>query len=131
MPAGEYGKTVFINRPFDSAYAALFEAIVFAVHDAGFLAKCARERLDSSEVRLQKILSLIAESKFSIHDLSRTELDKDSALPRFNMPLELGIDLGCKMVASRQNAADFRFRALSFSKVHLRHRRTRRPHAWE
>lgn len=96
MAAGEYGKNVFINCPFDSAYAPLFEAIVFTVHDAGFRAKCARERLDSSEVRLQKILSLIAESKFSIHDLSRTELDKDSELPRFNMPLELGMDLGCK-----------------------------------
>ncbi len=96
MPANEYDKTVFINCPFDSSYAPLFEAIVFAVHDAGFLAKCARERLDSSEVRLQKIVSLIAESRFSIHDISRTELDETSALPRFNMPLELGIDLGCK-----------------------------------
>jgi hypothetical protein len=96
MPAGGYGKNVFINCPFDSAYAPLFEAIVFTVHDAGFRAKCARERLDSSEVRLQKILDLISGSQFSIHDLSRTELDEASLLPRFNMPLELGIDLGCK-----------------------------------
>src|SRR6266545_4234952 len=100
MPANEYDKTVFINCPFDSSYAPLFEAIVFAVHDAGFRPKCARERLDSSEIRLQKIVELIRASRYSIHDLSRTELDQATALPRFNMPLELGIDLGCKSFSS-------------------------------
>jgi hypothetical protein len=92
----EYDQNVFINCPFDKEYAPLFEAIVFAVNDAGFRPKSARERLDSSQVRLQKIVDLIASSRYSIHDLSRTELDDATALPRFNMPLELGIDLGCK-----------------------------------
>jgi hypothetical protein len=96
MPAAEYERNVFINCPFDPAYAPIFEALVFAVQDAGFRPTCARERLDSSEVRLQKILDLISRARFSIHDLSRTELDETNALPRFNMPLELGIDLGCK-----------------------------------
>lgn len=59
MPIGDYERNVFINCPFDTAYALIFEAIVFAVHDAGFRPKCARERLDSSEVRLQKIVDLI------------------------------------------------------------------------
>jgi hypothetical protein len=92
----EYGENVFINCPFDSLYAPIFEAIVFAVHDAGFRPKSARERLDSGELRLQKIIGLIAASRYSIHDLSRTELDVATALPRFNMPLELGLDLGCR-----------------------------------
>jgi len=92
----EYDLNVFINCPFDSEYTPLFEAIVFAVSDAGFRPKCARERLDSSQVRLQKIFELIASCRYSIHDLSRTDLDEASSLPRFNMPLELGIDLGCK-----------------------------------
>jgi hypothetical protein len=92
----EYELNVFINCPFDSEYASIFEAIVFAVNDAGFRPKCARERLDSSQIRLKKIVDLISASRFSIHDLSRTTLDHVSALPRFNMPLELGIDLGCK-----------------------------------
>src|SRR5712691_901091 len=96
MAAADYNRNVFINCPFDSAYAPIFEAIVFAVQDAGFRPKCARERLDSSQVRLQKIVDLISTARFSIHDLSRTELDDANALPRFNMPLELGIDLGCK-----------------------------------
>ena len=92
----EFDRNVFINCPFDAAYAPMFEAIVFAVHDSGFRPKCARERLDSSEIRLQKIVDLIRSSRYSIHDLSRTELDVSTSLPRFNMPLELGIDLGCK-----------------------------------
>lgn len=96
MRHAEYDQNVFINCPFDTEYAPLFEAIVFAVNDAGFRSKCARERLDSSQVRLQKILELISASRYSIHDLSRTALDEASALPRFNMPLELGIDIGCK-----------------------------------
>jgi hypothetical protein len=92
----EYERNVFINCPFDDDYAPLFESIVFAINDAGFRSKCARERLDSSQVRLQKIVELISSSRYSIHDLSRTTLDTPNALPRFNMPLELGIDLGCK-----------------------------------
>lgn len=92
----DYERSVFINCPFDAEYAPLFEAIVFAIHGSGFLPKCSRERLDSSQIRLQKIVDLIAASRYSIHDLSRTDLDAEHALPRFNMPLELGIDLGCK-----------------------------------
>ena len=96
MKHEEYEQNVFINCPFDAQYAPLFEAIVFAVNDAGSRPKCARERLDSSQIRLQKIAELISSSRYSIHDLSRTELDEANALPRFNMPLELGMDLGCK-----------------------------------
>lgn len=99
-----YDLNVFINCPFDRDYEPIFEAIVFAVHDAGFRPRSARERLDSSEIRLQKIIKLIGMSRFSIHDLSRTELDRTTALPRFNMPLELGIDLGCKAFSARHRA---------------------------
>ena len=92
----DFERNVFINCPFDAAYAPMFEAIVFAVKDAGFEPRSARERLDSSQIRLHKIIELIRRSRYSIHDLSRTELDETTSLPRFNMPLELGIDLGCK-----------------------------------
>jgi len=92
----EFERNVFINCPFDAEYAPIFEAIVFAVHDCGFRPKSARERLDSSQIRLQKIYGLIRDSLYSIHDLSRTQLDQSTKLPRFNMPLELGVDLGCK-----------------------------------
>jgi hypothetical protein len=58
-------------------------------------------------VRLHKIIEIIATCRYSIHDLSRTELDRTSALPRFNMPLELGIDLGCRAYGSSQADKSF------------------------
>lgn len=51
---------------------------------------------DAAETRIDKLYRIIAESRYSIHDLSRTELDAANGLPRFNMPLELGIFLGAK-----------------------------------
>ena len=96
MKSPHYNDNVFINCPFDSAYKPLFDAMVFAVHDCGFIARCALEEGDASEVRIDKIYSIIADSCYGIHDISRIELDDDSNFPRFNMPLELGIFLGAK-----------------------------------
>jgi hypothetical protein len=89
-------ENVFINCPFDSAFERLFRAFVFAVQDCGFTPRCALEVDDGSEVRIDKIRRIIGESKFGIHDISRTEVDPVSGLPRFNMPLELGMFLGAK-----------------------------------
>lgn len=96
MPVPRYDEGVFINCPFDEAYAPLFQALVFAVHDCGFLARCALEAADSGEVRIAKILRIIRECRIGIHDISRTEADAASGLPRFNMPLELGLFLGAR-----------------------------------
>ncbi len=96
MKSSHYNDNVFINCLFDSAYKSLFDAMVFAVHDCGFIARCALEEGDASEVRINKIYSIIADSCYGIHDISRIELDDDSNFPRFNMPLELGIFLGAK-----------------------------------
>ena len=103
----EYARNVFINCPFDDEYTPIFEAIVFTIQACGFRPLCARSRLNSSEVRLHKILEIINECRYSIHDLSRTELDRTSALPRFNMPLELGIDLGCRAFGSGHDSKTF------------------------
>ena len=86
-----YNDNVFINCPFDSTYKPLFDAMVFAVYDCGFIARCALEEEDASQVRIDRIYNIIADCRYGIHDISRTELDRDSGLPRFNMPLELGI----------------------------------------
>jgi hypothetical protein len=87
---------VFVNCPFDSAYQRVFRAIVFAVIHCGFRARCALEIDDSAEVRIDKIFKIVEECRYGIHDLSRTELDSRTRLPRFNMPLELGLFLGAK-----------------------------------
>ena len=92
-PAG-YDDNLFINCPFDEPYKALFYAITFTVIDCGFNARCALEERYSAQNRLSKIEKIISECKYGIHDISRTEPDKQTGLPRFNMPLELGIFLG-------------------------------------
>ena len=89
-------ESVFINCPFDAEYRPLFRALVFVVQDCGFLPRSSLEWDDGAEVRIEKIRRLIAESPFGVHDISRTELDPASGLPRFNMPLELGMFLGAK-----------------------------------
>src|SRR6266446_2651699 len=97
----DYDTSVFINCPFDAEYQQLFEALVFAVYECGFIARSARESRDASQVRIDKIFRIIAECRYGIHDISRTELDTTSQLPRFNMPLELGMFLGAKYYGNK------------------------------
>jgi len=87
---------VFLNCPFDDQYAPLFQAVIFAVLDCGFRPRCALEVDDASEVRFEKIARIIADCKYGIHDISRTQPDAATGLPRFNMPLELGMFLAAK-----------------------------------
>jgi hypothetical protein len=94
-------RDVFINCPFDSKYQIFFRAIVFVVVRSGFRPRCSLETDDSSENRYQKICKIIKECRYGIHDISRTELDPSSGLPRFNMPLELGVFLGAKYFGGR------------------------------
>lgn len=99
-PSKKFATGVFINCPFDAKYKPLFDCLVFTTIYCGYLARSAREIDDGSQVRIDKIFRIIEESRFGIHDLSRTELDRATALPRFNMPLELGIFLGAKRFGS-------------------------------
>ena len=94
MARSDFADSVFINCPFDREYSPLFEALVFCIIDCGFVPRCGLEEPDSGEARIRRIQSLIRTSQYSIHDLSRVELTPD--LPRFNMPFELGLDLGCR-----------------------------------
>ena len=97
MPTGRTSaEDVFINCPFDDAYAPLFQTLIFAIYACGFQPRSARESDDGAQMRLEKLYDIIEECRYGIHDLSRTALDAANGLPRFNMPLELGIFLGCK-----------------------------------
>lgn len=89
-------RDVFINCAFDSHFLPVFQAIVFTVVRSGFRARCALETADGSESRFSKIQQIIEQCRFGIHDISRVESDGDPPLPRFNMPLELGVFLGAK-----------------------------------
>lgn len=89
-------RDVFINCPFDPAYRVMFRAIVFAITRSGFRARCALEVDDASQNRWASISDIVDQCRYGIHDISRTEPDGDPPLPRFNMPLELGLFLGAK-----------------------------------
>lgn len=96
MARQKYRLSVFVNCPFDNKYRKLFQAIIFTIYDCGFVARSALEEDDSSTNRLDKILTIIRSSRLGIHDISRTQLDSGTKLPRFNMPLELGMFLAAK-----------------------------------
>lgn len=85
-----------MNCPFDESYAPLFRAMTFTIIRCGFRPRCALEIVDGGSTRISKIEKLIEECPLGIHDISRTEADSVSGLPRFNMPLELGLFLGAK-----------------------------------
>jgi hypothetical protein len=59
--------------------------------------RCALDVSDGGVVRFVEIVKMITVCDWSIHDISRVELDRTSLLPRFNMPLELGADLGLRL----------------------------------
>lgn len=97
-------KDVFINCPFSPDYEEFFQAIVFAVVRSGYTPRCARENDDGGEVRIEKICRIIRECRYGVHDISNTDLDAASGLPRFNMPLELGLFLGARVFGRKPNA---------------------------
>jgi len=97
-----YADNVFINCPFDRDYDFLKDAIVFTIMDCGFIPRCALEANNGGNVRFDNIKKMIAESRFGLHDISRTELDLVNGLPRFNMPLELGVFIGAVRYGNRQ-----------------------------
>jgi hypothetical protein len=96
-----YEYNVFINCPFDEDYTNLFNAILFTTYRCGFVLRCSKEFDDSSTIRIHNIQKLIEDSKYSIHDLSRVGLDDKIKLPRFNMPLELGLFIGAKYFGTK------------------------------
>ncbi len=100
MTDDRFETDVFVNCPFDQAYRAIFDAIVFTVADCGFRPRCALEIQDSGQVRLEKIIAIIRGCRLGIHDLSRTELDDEHRLPRFNMPFELGLFVAAQRFGS-------------------------------
>ena len=99
-----FDRNVFVNCPFDDEYYPLLRPLLFTIIVLGFKPRIALEKLDSGEPRIQKVMSLIRESKYAVHDLSRIEAKSAGEIFRFNMPFELGLDIGCKKYGSRRFA---------------------------
>ncbi len=82
-------QSVFLNIPYDDQFEELYLAYIVGLTQLGL--KINATLAVPNQGRLDRIVKLIEESDVSIHDLSRIELS--SGIPRFNMPLELGLVL--------------------------------------
>ncbi len=84
-------KAVFLNLPYDRQFSNLCLAYVAGIACYGLTARTTLE-IPGGARRLDRIVELIGSCKFSIHDLSRVQLDpRQPRTPRFNMPFELGL----------------------------------------
>ena len=92
----EFDSNVFVNCPFDNKYEPVLQAILFCLIRLGLTPRIAKERIDSGESRISKILELIQSSRYSIHDLCRCKAEQEGEYYRLNMPFELGLDFGCR-----------------------------------
>lgn len=82
-------QSVFLNIPYDVPFEDLYLAYIVGLTQLGLEVNATLAV--PHQGRLETIIQLIEESDFSIHDLSRIELTK--GIPRFNMPVELGLAL--------------------------------------
>ena len=90
-----FERNVFINCPFDKAFKKFLEPLLFTVLYCDFTPQISQTN-DSGSTRLDNILKLIRKSRYSIHDLSRMVSSTPGEYARFNMPFELGIDIGIR-----------------------------------
>ena len=82
---------VFLNIPYDRQFENLYLAYIAGLSTFGLIPRATLE-IPTSQRRLDRILKLIEECGYSIHDLSRVQLDRRRPrVPRFNMPFELGL----------------------------------------
>ena len=86
-------RAVFLNFPFDVRYRNLYLALIAGTTALGMKPRCVLE-IETTTDRLNRLLKLISSCQYSIHDLSRVQLDAAAPrCPRFNMPFELGLTL--------------------------------------
>jgi hypothetical protein len=94
---------VFLNLPYDPNFVKLFIAYICAIHALGMVPRVALEIAESKR-RLERIFELLQSCEFSVHDLSRVQLDREKPrTPRFNMPFELGLAVACEMTSCGQH----------------------------
>lgn len=89
MPRPKRIESVFLNIPYDRPFENLYLAYIVGLTQLGL--RINATLAVPNQGRLERIIDLIEQSNFSIHDLSRIQLS--SGIPRFNMPVELGLAL--------------------------------------
>jgi hypothetical protein len=84
---------VFLNIPYDTKFQKLFLAYVSGMSALGLVPRTTLE-IPGGAPRLDRIFDLLQACRYSVHDLSRVELDRQKPrTPRFNMPFELGLSV--------------------------------------
>jgi hypothetical protein len=83
-------EAVFLNIPYDAPFTRKYLAYIAALSAMGLVPQATLGITGNR--RLDRITSLIQSCGYSIHDLSRVQLDRHAPrTPRFNMPFELGL----------------------------------------
>jgi hypothetical protein len=83
--------SVFLNIPYDKPFEKLYLAYIMGLVELGLTPKVTLGIADGS-ARIDRIFDLLKSCRYSVHDLSRVEMDrKPPPTPRFNMPFELGL----------------------------------------
>jgi hypothetical protein len=95
----KHSPEVFLNIPYDKKFERLFLAFIAGTSALGLTPRATLE-ITTSVRRLERILDLIRRCEYSIHDLSRVEIDRTfPSTPRFNMPFELGLSVALEDTA--------------------------------
>ena len=82
---------VFLNIPYDQRFQALYLAYISGLVHLGLEPRVTLGIMGGTR-RLDKIVREIQSCRYSIHDLSKVQLDHAKPrTPRFNMPFELGL----------------------------------------
>jgi hypothetical protein len=83
--------SVFLNIPYDKRFEKLYLAFIVGLVELGLTPKVTLG-IPSGATRIDRIFELLKSCRYSVHDLSRVEMDRRlPPTPRFNMPFELGL----------------------------------------
>ena len=103
MPKQSARARIFLNLPYDSAFQNLYLAYVCGIQAFGMEPHVTLE-IPGGMRRLDRIFGLMQSCEYSMHDMSRVQLDRvKPRTPRFNMPFELGLAVAWEMTGSKRH----------------------------
>ena len=96
--------SVFLNIPYDAPFENLCLAYISGISAFGLVPRATLE-IRGGARRLDRIFELIKNCQYSLHHLSRVELDtRRPPTPRFNMPFELGLSVAWERISKKKHA---------------------------
>ncbi len=112
IDASRAATSCFLNIPYDKNFERLFLAYIAGISALGLTPRATLE-IPGGTRRLDRILQLIESCRYSIHDLSRVQLDRNPPpAPRFNMPFEAALAVALERMNPRSKRVWFIFEAV-------------------